>query len=205
MLRYPFNKYGFYDKIKDPIDQIIRRLIVFKNVEIYSFDVCNIVETTFAHFSYFCKANPFYFIDQYCLETRGTQYEIKHNTNFKDDSFMQDKYEAYRRLYEIQEYVIYTRELNKAKLEYLENEFHKSYKPSWIKTDICPEGCVEYVTEDYWGLEVNFWFEMGELMYTYKRVDYDTKFNPLDVEDVMNKLDRRYAKEIIDYSGYIWN
>lgn len=205
MFRYPFNKYGFYDKIEDPIKQIFRRQKVFKDVELYSWDICNIVETTFAHFSYFCKANPFYFIDQYCREVRGIQYEIKHNNNFTDDSFMQDKYEAYRRLYEIQEYVEYTRKLNKAKLEHLQNEFHKSYRPFWVKTDICSDDCVEYKTEDYYYLEVNFWFEQGELMYDLKQVDYETNFNPLDIDDAMNKLDRQYAKEIIDYSGYIWN
>ena len=200
MLRYPFNKYGFYDYIESPIRQFFRRQKVFKNIELWNFDVCNIPETVFAHFKYFCEDNKFYFINQYCLETHCPK-----DVNPEEwVSAFYDKYEAYRRLNEIQEYVLYTRDLNKAKVEYLSNLWHSSWKAKWIDSTIHKD-CVEFTTEDYFYLEVNFWFEQGELMYDYKKVDHKTGFNPLDIEDAMTKLDRQYAKEIIDYSGYIWN
>jgi len=216
MLRYPFNKYGFYDYITYPIKQIIWRQQIFKNIDICPWDLVNIYETVFARFKRFCKGQMSYydchknkylknaccdiFINQYCRET--------HNpfgyTQEKWNDLMHDNQEAYRRLHEIQEYVLYTRDINQEKLEYIRELYHKSYTCKWVNSFLGKD-LTEFTTTEDFHLEVNFWFEQGELMYEYKKVDHKTDFNPLDIEDVLTKLDRQYAKEIIEYSGYIWD
>lgn len=203
IFRYPFNKYGFYDYIENPMRQILKRQKVFKNIELWNFDLCEIYETVFAQFEYFCKANPFYFMKQYCREVQGIKDLMKHSL-ITDESIIDDKLEAYRRLSEIQEYVLHTRKLNETKLDYIGDVFHSSYKSKWIPSEKYKD-CLQYTTDDFFYLKVDFWFERDELIYSLEKVNEKTNFNPLDIEDEITKLDKKFAKEIIELSGYIWN
>lgn len=204
---YPFNKYGFINKIEMPIKYFFYRLEAFKGLEICPWDCVNIHEVVFSQFAYFCRTYPNYFLEQAICEENGEKYHVKHfgESLCKDSTVIDRVVKNYLRLSQIQEYVLHTRNLNRAKSEYISNAWMKSHRLySELRTDE-PEHCYEIKFEHYFYYNVQFWFEQGELMYEMKKVDTETKFNPLDIDDALDKLDTEYAKEILDLKGCIWN
>jgi len=205
MFKYPFNKYGFEDKFISPIRQIFRRQKIFKNVELYPWDLVNIYETIFAQFEAFCKNRPNSFIDRYCSNAESVKQSNKCcGKNIYDDEFMYDNYKAFRRLQQIEEYVLYTRKLNKIKLDTLSDIWHSSYRSYWEKSDL-DENAVELKIMCNYCCEVQFDIEFNELVYTLNQVNYKTDFNPINVENVLRNLDIKIAKDIVELSSYIWD
>ena len=206
-MRFPFNSYGYYNYIKDPIRQFLIKRKVFKDIDIWKWDMVNAHEVIFAQFKYFCESYPFYFINQYALEYECCKYpsqsigvpveEIRES--------MQEKLDALLRLNEIQEYVLHTRSLNVSKLEFIHTLWHSSFNYSIFDKEFYAEDGIRHPQRSFY-MEVEHWFERGELFYTYKKVtDEKVYFNPLDIEEAMDKLDIKYAQEILELKNYIWN
>ena len=206
---YPFNHYGFIDKIEMPIKNFFWKLECFKNIYAYPWDCVNIHEDVFARFEFFCKTYPFYFVDQAACESRVYEYHKKNIDPEADwDDMTDEQYKSYLRLAQIQEYVLYTRKLNQEKYDYICECWHKSWTSKFIPSDHTFNGekCSEWISEHAYYYNVDWWFENGELMYTMEKVLEKGKyFNPLDIEDYIQKVGTAYAKEILDLSGYIWN
>ena len=157
-----------------------------------------------AEFVWFCKHNPNYFLEQaICEETSYKQWiGTEHAEDMVECS--NEKFNRYMRLSQLQEYFVYTRKLNVIKKEYIADVWHKSWHGTFVPYDKDPK-LVEWKSVHEFYYDVEYWFERDELMYTMKKVDYKTKFNPLDIEDMLEKHDIQLVKELLDLQGHIWN
>lgn len=178
MFKYPWNKYGFTDKIEMPIRHFFNRLKVFKGIPMFLFECCDIQEWVFAHFKAYLKYYPFNAIEQYAMQG---------NALGKIPWVSEERLEKYLKVYHLQDYV-HTREVNQAKMDYL-----------W-------ELLGETKERDH-ALYIDWWFERDELMFKTKitEEDYLQGSNLFDIENAMDKLDIQRAKEIIELKSYIWD
>ena len=122
-----------------------------------------------------------------------------------DSELMLQKIGRLRRLAEIQEYVLYTRGYNQAVLEFLEEKFSQSFK---MRSEPYDDQLSELVFDHFSYMYVDFWFERGEVHYILTETKEKTEaktFNPLDLHDAMDDLDKQFAKEIIEFKNLIWN
>lgn len=191
MLPYPFNKYGWYDKVEWPIRTFFWKLEAFKNISVDPWNCCNASDVVFAQFEFFCKKNPFQFVERF-IRTEKNSYQYDDADDLWDDTI-----NDLRRLMEIQEYVCYTRNLNKAVERYLEEVFMKYNRLFFVdrlKEKVC--------------LYVDYEFIRGEIQYTVTvskdPIEGKKTFNPLDLEESIDQMDKEYAKEIISLKDFLW-
>jgi len=201
---YLFNEFGYDNYIKDPWRQFVARQTWFKNTKFYDFDIANIHEAVFDIFKAYVNSRwNVDFVRQAVLN--GSR------TRVNDDHYWEEKYSDLMRLEQARQYVLYIREENKATFEYISDLFLKAESFQFVDIDrIDEEGIplkeLRRKKTNYY-ITGNYWFDGDVLKHCYEKCESDCncKSAYFDIENELNLLDIKYAKEIIELKDYLWD
>lgn len=207
MFPYPFNKYGFDYYIVEPIRQFFNKSRIIKTY-VCDWDCVNIHEVVIEIFENYCNHYPRSFIDQWVTEQRALKDYPEYSDNFSESDLV-DWRNSNLRLHDLEIYVIQTRKYNQALAKQIENIWHDNYKLRWEDCDD-DSGCKRLKDSEEemivdWELDYDTLIIKDWKIVPYDEKDRSKYFNPLDIENALDKLDADMAKLIIEYKNGIWD
>lgn len=207
---YPFNYYGFYNKIIFPkkTQKFLKK--ISKNIFLQSWDLCQMPELVFNMFEEFCNNYPFHFVEQWSIQQKDYgQYQYA----FEKSSLSEEEYfnnilrelEPYRELESLRKYV-YVRKTNWEKYKYITDVVLKNSTFRWevYKEN---EKLKELKIDQKKYYSITYWFDYDVLCYKLKEVETkeEEKSDWHFIEDDLIKMDQKHAAMILNYACYIWD
>jgi hypothetical protein len=182
-------KNWYWEKIKHPL-QSFRNKKKYIKTQIWEWDIVNLSEVVFDIFKMFVNNNNKDFVNQYILETEERK-DPRFSFNDSDSDF-----DIYLELEDIKNYVLYTRETNRKVFDNLCSCCYDMF-------DLAGEIKMNYDLIVDWEKDYD-----TLVIHSAKKMPVNlTKSNYplLDIEEFLEKIDRRIASRIVELSGYLWD
>lgn len=207
MFKWPFNKYGFDYYIVEPIKQVFKKSRIIKT-SLWDWDCVNIHEVVIDIFENYCNHYPRSFINQWGINQHSMMKDIEFWENMTDEEKINFN-DSDLELHNLEIYVTTTRKYNQALLKHISDIWHEHYKLEWEDCKDKPgysrmkESKEEMIVD--WELDYDTLIIRDWKVVPYDEKDRSKYFNPLHIENALDKLDVDMAKLIIEYKDGIWD